>query len=248
MEDGRPKGGRRGWDPGPPQHSWFFLVLIALIWAVHRSQHPSPSTSLSASLSHNGFLPCGRHRGDASVASIFSYPSRFCVHPGGGNIHHMMTYHHFAISRSGPAVYATGSFILGRWPTRGAVTVSPPLSASLSHIDISSRGQHLIDASAASFSSVSSRFCAQPYTSLLGGGGNIHPMIHHQHAISGSDSAFCTTEGFVSGRLPALWRGDGFAIVIGFALPRRQLRLLSRKAPRLWTKRLSPHVAGQSSG
>ena len=182
MEDGRPKGARRGWDPGPPQHSWFFLVLIALIWAVHRPQHPLPSTSLSASLSHNGF-----------------------------------------------------------WP--GAVTVSPPLSASLSHIDISSRGQNLIDASAASFSSVSSRFYAQPYTSLLGGGGNIH-----QHAISGSDSAFCTTEGFVSGRLPTLWGGDGFAIVIGFALPRRQLRLLSRKAPRLLTERLSPHVAGQSSG
>jgi hypothetical protein len=42
------------------------------------------SPPLSALLSHSGFLPCGRHLGDASVASFFSNPSRFCVHPGGG--------------------------------------------------------------------------------------------------------------------------------------------------------------------
>ena len=134
-------------------------------------------------------------------------------------------------------------FVSGRLPTLG------PALTSLSHIDSSSRGgQHLNDASVAPFSSASSRFCAQPYTPLLGGGGNIRPMIHHQNIISGSDSAFSTTEGFDSGCLPALGSDDGFFIVIGFALPRRQPRPLSRNAPRLWTQRLSPHVAGQSLG
>ena len=105
-------------------------------------------------------------------------------------------------------------FVSGRLPTLG------PALASLSHIDSSPRGgQHLNDASVAPIYSASSRFCAQPYTPLLGGGGNTRPMTHHQNAIPGSDSAFSTTGGFVSGCLQALGSDDGFIIAIGCALP-----------------------------
>jgi hypothetical protein len=69
-------------------------------------------------------------------------PSLHFFAGGVGNISPMMTFHHTANLGSDSAVRVTDFFLPGCSPARGSVTISPPVSASLSRNGVLLCGQH----------------------------------------------------------------------------------------------------------